>query len=194
MEGIEFLDHSTTPSPIDAYLPISRRFVLYWRFRRAVGGRSGHYAPMPRRDRRAPTIDPEQQRYQRKYPRFPGVAEVVRLLKLGGTRGSYLDAVLWDLREHAPEVLDDVTNAVTEEVDERIRTLLVAELAETGDPRLVVFFADLLEDANESVAYWAEVGLQHIGTKEARTVLFQHRGPEHARRRRRRRRHLRRPQ
>ena len=130
---------------------------------------------MPRRDRRAPTIDPEQQRYQRKYPRFPGVAEVVRLLKLGGTRGSYLDAVLWDLREHAPEVLDDVTNAVTEEVDERIRTLLVAELAETGDPRLVVFFADLLEDANESVAYWAEVGLQHIGTKEARTVLFQHR-------------------
>jgi hypothetical protein len=147
---------------------------------------------MPRRDRRYPTIDPEQQHYQRNYPRFPGVAEIVRLLKLGGTTGSYLEAVLWDLHEHAPEVLDDVTNAVTAEVDERIRTLLVAELAETGDHRLVAFFAGLLGDVDESVAYWAEAGLQHIGTKEARTVLFQHRGPEHARSRPHR--HLRRRQ
>jgi hypothetical protein len=137
---------------------------------------------MPRRDGCA--VDPDEQRYRRNYPRFPGVAETVQLLKLGGTRGGYLEAVLGDLREHAPEVLDDVTNAVDEEVDQRIRTLLVAELAEVADHRLIAFFASLLDDANESVAHWAELGLELIDTKQARTVLFQQRGPDQQRHRR----------
>lgn len=120
-------------------------------------------------------LDPDHERYLRKYPRFPGVTETVRLLKLGGTRGGYLDAVLGDLREHAPQVLDDLTLAVGQETDERVRTLLVAELAETGDQRLVGFFVRLLSDGNESVRHWAEQGLQRIDTKEARRALFDHR-------------------
>jgi hypothetical protein len=123
-------------------------------------------------------IDPEEQRYRRNYPRFPGIPEIVRLLKSRGTTGGYLEAVLWDLREHAPEVLDEVTVAVNEEGDERVRALLVGELAETADHRLVAFFASLLADANESVAYWAGVGLQMIDTRDSRTALRRHQATE----------------
>ena len=119
-------------------------------------------------------IDPDDERYRRKYPSFPGVAETVRLLKLGGTRGGYLDAVLADLREHAPQVLDEVVHAVDTADDERIRVLLLGELAETGDERLVGLFARLLSDGNESVSYWAREGLRRIDTKAARTALFEH--------------------
>jgi hypothetical protein len=82
-------------------------------------------------------IDPDEARYRRNHPRFPGVGEIVRLLKLPGTRGGYLEAILADLGENVPEVLDEVTQAVDEETDERVRALLVGELAETGDRRLV---------------------------------------------------------
>lgn len=58
-----------------------------------------------------------------------------------------------------------------EEADERIRALLAGELAETTDCRLTAFFA-VLDDANESVAHWAEVGLELIDTKDVRTALF----------------------
>ena len=118
-------------------------------------------------------IDPEYQRYRRKYPRFPGVAETVRVLKLGGTRGGYLDVVLLDLREHASDVLTELTDAVDEESDQRVRALIIGELAESADHRLVGFFERLLDDPNESVAHWAEVGLRHIDTKDARRALFQ---------------------
>lgn len=121
-------------------------------------------------------IDPDEERYRRKYPTFPGVKETVRLLKLGGTTGGYLEAVLWDLSEHAPQVLDDVTLAVDQETDERVRTLLVAELAETGDERLVGFFVRLLSDGNESIRHWAQEGLRGIDTKDARKALFTHQG------------------
>jgi hypothetical protein len=122
-------------------------------------------------------IDPDEARYRRNHPRFPGVVETVRLLKLPGTRGGYLEAILADLGEHLPEVLDEVTRAFDEETDERVRALLVGQLAETGDRRLVGFFARLLSDENQSVAYWAEAGLQQIDTKAARQVLFDVRRP-----------------
>ena len=120
--------------------------------------------------------DPEEERYRRDHPRFPGVAESVRLLELRSTRGSYLDMVLHDLREHAPEVLDEVTDAVDREDDDHVRALLVGQLAEARDPRLVGFFARLLDDPAEPVAHWAREGLRLLDTKDARRALFRAEG------------------
>jgi hypothetical protein len=124
-------------------------------------------------------MDPEHARFRRNYPRFPGVPETIRLLKLRGTGGAYLDAILWEFRDHASSVLDEAMDAVREEDDERVRYLLVGELAETGDHRLLDFFVELLDDPHESVAHWAQVGLEHIDTKDARRALYEHRFPRH---------------
>lgn len=125
------------------------------------------------------TTDPEYVRYRRRYPPFPGVAETVSALRRRAVRGSQLDALLADLRANASHVLDEIIAAIEGEADEWVRTLLVGELAETGDPRLVAFFTHLLTDADADadVARWAEAGLATIGTREARRALFAHRPP-----------------
>ena len=117
-------------------------------------------------------MDPEVQRYRRKYPIFPGVQTCVELLQGRNVHGSYLDSVLYDLELHAATYVDELIQAFRAEQDDRVRVLLLAVMAETGLPAFMPLFIENLH-ADDEVRYWAVVGLKQIDTKEARRALWE---------------------
>jgi hypothetical protein len=53
-------------------------------------------------------FDPNFRRWRRKYPRFPGVAECVRLLSSRNLRGAWVDIIANELTIHAAESLPEL--------------------------------------------------------------------------------------
>jgi hypothetical protein len=116
-------------------------------------------------------IDPEYRRWGRKYPRFPGVAECIRLLKAGNVRGAWLDIIHHELTTRAGECLSELTQAFPSE-DEAVKLSILHALEDARLVAAIPFLAELVRQRHERFSPIAEKALQDIGTKEARVALW----------------------
>ncbi len=117
-------------------------------------------------------IDPELARWNRTYPRFPGVRKCVDLLKKRSTSGTWLDIIEIELTAHASEHLEEMIASFHTEPDEWVRTMLLWPIA---DARLPQAFSFLLENLYSDNPYFRELairGLKLLDTRESRTALW----------------------
>jgi hypothetical protein len=114
-------------------------------------------------------IDPSYARWRKRHPRFH-FAEWVSMLS--HARGSVLDAVCADLRDHAPTPTRAMVEACEAEQSPRIKALLLAALADSALPEALDLFQRCLSSEDDSLRHWATTGLQKLGTPEARQLLF----------------------
>jgi len=119
--------------------------------------------------------DPEEKRWRKKYPNFPGVQKCVELLESPNVNGTWVDIICLELQDHAAECFSELVAAISAKENERIRILLLAALAEAGLPEAISILAENLHSPQESLRYWSEFGLEKIGTKEARAILWSYR-------------------
>ncbi len=119
-------------------------------------------------------VDPEQERWLKKYPHFPGVGECVMLLKRPNVSGTWVDIICENLTAHAGENAVELIAALRSEPEKGVKVLLLAALAEAGLPESVSVLAENLASDQERLQHWAEVGLRKVNTKEARTILWHH--------------------
>jgi hypothetical protein len=117
-------------------------------------------------------IDPEHRRWGRKYPRFPGVAECVRLLRAGNVRGAWVDIIVHELTVHAAECLQEMVEVFRSDENERVRVLVLTAIAEARIPPALSFLAEVAREQHPNFLTYAEEGLSAIGTSEARAALW----------------------
>jgi hypothetical protein len=118
-------------------------------------------------------MDPDYRRWGRKYPRFPGVVEYIRLLQTGNARGAWLDIIIDDLALHAGETLPELVDAFRSVPDERTRLLILMAIVEARLPSAIPFLAAVSRERHPRFAPYAERGLSQIGTREARGALWE---------------------
>jgi hypothetical protein len=117
-------------------------------------------------------IDPEYRRWGRKFPRFPGVAECVRLLRSGNVRGAWVDIIVHELTVHAADCLKEMLEAFRSEENERVRLLVLMAIAEARVPAALSFLEDVARDQDPNFITYAVEGLSALGTSEARAALW----------------------
>jgi len=116
--------------------------------------------------------DPETERWRKKYRHFPGVQKCAELLRSPNVNGTWIDIICLELQDHAGEHFSELVAAISAEENQPIKTLLLAALAEAGLPEAISIFAENLRSPQESLRYWSEFGLEKVGTKEARVILW----------------------
>jgi hypothetical protein len=125
---------------------------------------------MGKRNRYRDHIDPEYQRWGRKYPRFPGVAECARLIQAGKARGSWADIIVYELAENAAYCLPELIETFRKDPAFRLYVMMVLDIARV--PESVPFLAEVLHEGNPRFTPFAERALKGIDTPESRTVLW----------------------
>ncbi len=118
------------------------------------------------------SVDPEYRHWGKKYPRFPGVAECVRLIQEGKATGAWSDIIVYELAEHAAACLPELVVAYREASNDRVQLYVMLALDTSYPPEAVPFLADVLREGIESHAALAKSALQGIDTREARTALW----------------------
>ena len=118
-------------------------------------------------------LDPAYQEWGRKYPRFPGVAECVRLIHEHKARGVVTDIIVFELAEHAASCLPDLIQAFRDNPSGDVRMFLLMALEIARVPESVEFFAEILRDRDPQYQPYALRALKGIGTRESRTMLWQ---------------------
>ena len=118
-------------------------------------------------------LDPEWERFKRKYPKFPGVKEYVRLLHRGNVQGAWIDYILDDLQEHAHLIADELIQALIDEENDRVRILLLQVVAEAGLHEATSILIGYLKSGDENLRSYAVEGLKKIDSKEARRALYE---------------------
>jgi len=116
--------------------------------------------------------DPEHRRWGRKYGRFPGVAECVRLLRLGNVHGTWVDIIAHELAVHAGDCLSEMIAAFRSEESEWVRLMVLMAIAEARLPPAIPFLAEVARQRHPRFSPYAERGLSAIGTSEARAALW----------------------
>lgn len=127
-----------------------------------MGKRIAHSDPM----------DPEYQRWERKYRRFPGVVEYARLIRTGKAKGSWADIIVAELAEHAATCLPELIETFHNDPSDSVRLYVMMALDIAQFPESVPFLAEVLNDGNPMFTPYAERALRGINTSEARTVLW----------------------
>ena len=118
-------------------------------------------------------IDPEYRRWGRTYPRFPGVAECIRLLRSGKVRGAWVDIIAHELAAHASESLPELLAVFQSDEGEWVRQMVLMAIAEARLPQAIPFLADVARERHPRFAPHAIAGLSAIGTSEARAALWE---------------------
>ncbi len=118
-------------------------------------------------------IDPEYERWFQNYPKFPGVAKCVELLKQTNVTGAWVDIICWQLEEHAAENLGELTIALHAEESAAIRSILMQALEKAALPESLPLWAEFLQSPNIGEQQYAVRALQAINTKEARRLLWE---------------------
>jgi hypothetical protein len=130
---------------------------------------------MGKRDPNRDHPDPEVRRWKKKYRKFPGVAECVRLIREGYANDAWMDIIVCELTENAKDCLCELME--TFQAEKEIGgvgtfTLLAAiELAKL--PEAAPFLAELLKEGNPRFTPYAMRGLRAIDTPESRKVLWE---------------------
>ncbi len=121
-------------------------------------------------------LDPEKQRWNEKYPRFPGIAKCVELLGRSNVQGSWVDIICYELERHASENAEELIAATRIEIDRnsRVGRILLNVVSDAGLPEAINLFADLLQSSDVALRRYGETGLKRLDTKEARGVLWEY--------------------
>ena len=115
-------------------------------------------------------VDPEYQRWGRKYPRFPGVVECVRLIRTGKARGAWADIIAFELAANAASCLKELIETFHTDPSNDVRLYVMMALDIARVPESVAFLAEVLQDRNPKFTPYAERALQGIDTPEARSA------------------------
>ena len=121
--------------------------------------------------------DPDAERFYRNFPTFPGIAKCVELLKRRNVQGGYLEIVLYEIRIHAQEHLDELVTEIRNN-DTHIAALLLHELGRARLPEAEEFFIENLQSHDRDRRFWAIIGLKELDTKSARQALWRARSYE----------------
>jgi hypothetical protein len=116
-------------------------------------------------------IDPEYQRWGRRYPRFPGVEEGVRLIRAGKARGAWADIIAHELAENASHCLSALIDTFRADSSDDVRLYVMMALEKAKLPQSVQFLAEVWQDRDPKFIPYAERALREINTPEARLVL-----------------------
>jgi hypothetical protein len=126
---------------------------------------------MGKRNRYRDHIDPEYQRWGRRYPRFPGVAECASLIRAGKARGTWADIIAFELAENAGTCLAELIETFQNDPGGDVRLYVMMALDIARAPACVAFLAEVLREADPRYVPYAERALRGINTPEARTAL-----------------------
>jgi hypothetical protein len=118
-------------------------------------------------------MDPEHQRFKRKHPKFPGVQVYVQELRRHNVKGAYLESLMGDLIDHAPDHIDEIVATFKEETDIWVQRLLLSVIAETCVPLALPLFKEMLKSSDWRLRSWSIHGLKKLNTKEARQALWE---------------------
>lgn len=118
-------------------------------------------------------IDPEYRRWGRKYPRFPGVAECVRLLRSGKVRGAWVNIIAHELAAHAAECLPELIGVFRSDEGEWVRLMVFMAVAEARLPQAIPFLAEVARERHPQYTPYAVRGLSAIDTSESRAALWE---------------------
>jgi hypothetical protein len=127
---------------------------------------------MGKRSRFRDHIDAEYRSWGRKYPRFPGVGECVRLIRAGKARGTWADIITHELAENATFCLPELIEAFRTDSSEDVRMYVMMALESARLPDSVPFLAEMLHGGNLRFTPYAERALRKINTPESRAVLW----------------------
>ena len=118
--------------------------------------------------------DPEERRWGQTYPRFPGVAECVRLIHSGKARGVWIDIIAWELTDHAKECFDELVRAFREEKPlASTAAFVILEAIEVAKlPEAIPFWSEVLAEGHPEFGRYARRALKAINSRESRTVLW----------------------
>ena len=123
-----------------------------------------------------PPIDPEEVRWNRKYPRFPGVAKCVELLRSPKVHGAWVDIICLELEQHAHEFADELIAATRHEIERDSQTgrILLVVVADSKLPEAFTLFEELLQSPDESLRPFGIDGLKQLDTKDARRLIWKY--------------------
>ncbi len=117
-------------------------------------------------------IDPEYERWKRKYPKFPGIDKCVELLRSPNVRGAWIDIVCSEIEQYSKKDPSELIEAVNTAENSEVRNILLGILEGIASPEAVSVFAKILSSDKMDEHDYAISGLRRIDTKEARTVLW----------------------
>jgi hypothetical protein len=116
--------------------------------------------------------DPEYQRWGRMYPRFPGVAECMRLIRTGKAKGAWADIIVHELAEHASVCLSELVATFHSDCSDEVRLYVMMALELAQPPEAVPFLVEVLRQGDARFAPYSERTLRAIDTAEARRFLW----------------------
>jgi hypothetical protein len=128
---------------------------------------------MGKRNRYHDHIDPEYQRWGRIYPRFPGIAECARLVRIGKARGTWADIVADELAQNAAECLTEIIEAFRTNSSESVRLHMMMALDIARLPESVSFLVEVLQMGNPLFTPYAWRALNGIDSYDARATSSQ---------------------
>jgi hypothetical protein len=128
---------------------------------------------MGKRNRYHDHIDPEYQRWGRIYPRFPGIAECARLVRIGKARGTWADIVAYELAQNAAECLTEIIEAFRTNSSESVRLHMMMALDIARLPESVSFLVEVLQMGNPLFTPYAWRALNRIDSDDARAASSQ---------------------
>lgn len=133
---------------------------------------------MGKRNRYRDHVDPEYQRWGRRYPRFPGVAECVNLIRSGKTQGAWADIICFELAENTTTCLLELIEAFRNDAEGNVRRFVMMAL-EIARPRdAVPFLAEVLKAGDRRYVPCAEQTLREMDTPETRSILWRSAHPD----------------
>jgi hypothetical protein len=131
---------------------------------------------MGKRNRYRDHVDPEHQRWGRTYPRFPGVAECVRLINFGKARGTWADIIVDELSGNAKECLSELIAAYRDNPTGGVRLFIMMALdSDSPDKEAIRFLKDVIREGNRQLIPYAERALAKLEPLDCRRDTFSQR-------------------
>jgi hypothetical protein len=123
-------------------------------------------------------IDPEIERWEKKYPRFPGVQKCVELLGSSNVKGTWIEIICVELEVFSRKDPTELIDAIYASDDQRVRFILLNILENSAPEEAVPILGEMIYSGDEEDRFHAVGALKRIGSKdgigskEARTILF----------------------
>ena len=119
------------------------------------------------------TQDSDYERWLRKYKKFQSVQSCVELLKRRNVQGELVDIICGVLEESARGHEAELINAANSPDNRDIRRILLGVIEDARIPQAMTLFADILATGDQQERPYALRGLEKLGTKTARRLLWE---------------------
>lgn len=118
--------------------------------------------------------DPEFDRWRRTYPRFPGVAKCVELLRSPNVQGAWIDIICQELTKHANEYPEELVSETRKELQDStgVGKTLLGVLADARLIEAQPLFEALLGSEDTTLHKYGLAGLKSLDTKQTRSMVW----------------------